>query len=180
MTALTEPKPLQLLQSLSYINIRTDRPPGVSAPQSTGGNEWTDYFCWQFRSLRSRLAPPNHRHRPPWRRLPAPGSPTNTTTAFDGTYDGSFVQSITPGSATAQCPNIRVAPVLTIRNGAARFAALNLTFQGYVTPQGALMMQSEGGQAFDGKIDPYFVLKGRVSGNCIYDATWTKDQSPRV
>jgi hypothetical protein len=110
---------------------------------------------------------------------PAPGSPTNTTTAFDGTYDGSFVQSITPGSPTAQCPNIRVAPVLTIRNGIARFAALNLTFQGYVTPQGALMMQSEGGQTFEGKIDPNFVLKGRVSGNCIYDATWTKHQSPR-
>ena len=111
---------------------------------------------------------------------PAPGSPANTTTAFDGTYDGSFVQGITPGSATAQCPNIRVAPVLTIRNGVARFAALNLTFQGYVTPQGVLMMQSEGGQTFEGRIDPYFVLTGRVTGNCIYDATWKKHQSPRM
>jgi len=111
---------------------------------------------------------------------PAPGSPANTTTAFDGTYDGSFVQSITPGTPAAQCPNIRVAPALTIRNGVARFAALNLTFQGYVTPQGALVMQSEGGQTFQGQIDPNFVLRGRITGNCIYDATWTKHQSPRV
>jgi hypothetical protein len=48
---------------------------------------------------------------------PAPGSLPNTTTFFDGTYAGSFVQSITPGSPTTQCPNIRVAPPLTIRNG---------------------------------------------------------------
>jgi hypothetical protein len=129
----------------------------------------------------SACAPPPPPPTPVVAAAPAPGSPTNTTTtAFDGTYDGSFVQSVTPGSPTAQCPNIRVAPVLTIRNGAARFAALNLTFQGYVTPQGVLMMQSEGGQTFEGKIDPYFVPKGRVSGNCIYDATWTKHQSPRV
>jgi len=128
-------------------------------------------------SVRPSTAPPT----PVVAAAPAPGSPTNTTTtAFDGTYDGSFVQSVTPGSPTAQCPNIRVAPVLTIRNGAARFAALNLTFQGYVTPQGVLTMQSEGGRTFEGKIDPNFVLKGRVSGNCIYDATWTKHQSPRV
>ena len=111
---------------------------------------------------------------------PAPGSPPNTTTFFDGTYAGSFVQGITPGSPTTQCPNIRVAPALTIRNGVARFDALNLTFQGYVTPQGELVMQSGGGETFEGHIDPYYVLKGRVTGNCIYDATWTKNQSPRV
>src|SRR5262249_56709409 len=67
-----------------------------------------------------------------------PGSPPNTTTAFDGTYDGNFVQQISAGSPNAQCPNYRVAPALTIHNGAARFAALNLDFQGYVTPQGEL------------------------------------------
>jgi hypothetical protein len=37
----------------------------------------------------------------------------------------------------------------------ARFDALNLTFQGYVTPQGELVMQSQGGQTFEGHIDPY-------------------------
>lgn len=104
----------------------------------------------------------------------AAGSPTNTTTAFDGTYDGSFVQQISAVTPNAQCPNLRVAPALTIRNGIARFAALNLTFQGYVTPQGRLVMQSEGGQTFEGQFDPYFVLTGRVTGNCAYDAKWQK------
>src|SRR5215475_13545620 len=108
------------------------------------------------------------------------GSPASTTTAFDGTYDGSFVQQISAGSSNAQCPNYRVAPALTIRNGAARFAALNLDFQGYVTPQGELRMQAPTGQTFVGQFDPYIVLTGRVTGNCVYDATWKKHQSPRM
>jgi len=101
----------------------------------------------------------------------AQGSPTYTT-AFDGSYVGSFVQ--TTGPAGAACPNYKVAPALTIRNGVASFAALDLHFQGTVTPQGQLMMQSEHGQTFEGQIDPYYVLKGRVTGRCIYDATWHK------
>ena len=108
------------------------------------------------------------------------GSPASTTTAFDGTYDGSFVQQISAGSPGAQCPNYRVAPALTIRNGAARFAALNLDFQGYVTPQGELRMQAPTGQTFVGQFDPYLKLTGRVTGNCAYDATWQKHQSPRM
>ena len=51
---------------------------------------------------------------------------------------------------------------------------------GDVTPQGELVMQSQGGETFEGHIDPYYVLKGRVTGNCIYDATWTRNTSPRV
>jgi hypothetical protein len=78
------------------------------------------------------------------------------------------------GATVAQCPNYRVAPALIIRNGAARFAALDLDFQGYVTPQGELRMQAPTGQTFAGQIDPYYVLKGRVSGNCVYDATWQR------
>ena len=42
------------------------------------------------------------------------------------------------------------------------------------------MMQSEGGQTFQGRIDPYFVLDGWVTGNCIYDATWKKHQKLRA
>ena len=63
---------------------------------------------------------------------------------------------------------------MTIRNGAARFAALDLDFQGYVTPQGDLRMQAPTGQTFVGQIDPYYMLRGRVSGNCVYDATWQR------
>jgi hypothetical protein len=108
------------------------------------------------------------------------GSRAGIADQYDNRLRRNIRRQLRPEHHPAQCPNIRVAPVLTIRSGVARFAAFNLTFQGYATPQGALMMQSEGGQTFEGKIDPYFVLKGRVTGNCIYDATWTKHQSPRV
>jgi hypothetical protein len=113
---------------------------------------------------------------PPPAAVAAPGDtaapPTYATTYFDGTYNGSFVQNVSaPGS---QCPNYTVAPVLTIYNGVARFAALDLNFQGYVTTQGQLNMQAPTGQTFQGQIDPYYVLRGRVTGNCIYDATWQR------
>ena len=113
---------------------------------------------------------------PPPAPVAAPGgyvaSPGSTTTFFDGTYEGNFAQNVSaPGS---QCPNYRVAPVLTISNGVARFAALDLNFQGYVTSQGELRMQAPTGQTFVGQIDPYYVLRGRVSGNCVYDATWQR------
>jgi hypothetical protein len=104
----------------------------------------------------------------------AAGSPASATTFYDGTYEGNFVQQISAGNPNAQCPNYRVAPALTIRNGVARFAALDLNFQGYVTPQGELRAQAATGQTFVGHIDPYYVLTGRVTGNCVYDATWKR------
>jgi len=108
----------------------------------------------------------------PPREAAAQASPANPTNAFDGRYVGSFVQ--TTGAPGAACPNYKVAPALTIRNGVASFAALDLHFHGAVTTDGHLMMQSEHGQTFEGQIDPYYVLKGRVTGRCIYDATWHK------
>jgi len=102
------------------------------------------------------------------------GPPANTTTFYDGTYNGSFAQNMSAGATAAQCPNYRVAPALTIRNGDARFAALDLDFQGYVTPQGELRMQAPTGQTFVGQIDAYYALRGRVTGNCVYDATWQR------
>jgi hypothetical protein len=98
-----------------------------------------------------------------------PGTPT---TFFDGTYYGSFAQNVSaPGS---QCPNLTVAPALTINNGLARFAALDLNFQGYVTQQGELRMQAATGQTFVGHIDPYYGLRGQVTGNCVYNAIWQR------
>jgi hypothetical protein len=109
---------------------------------------------------------------PPTAVAPPGQQPASATTFYDGTYEGSFAQNVSaPGS---QCPNYRVAPVLTINNGVARFAALDLSFQGYVTPQGDLRMQAPTGQTFVGQIDPYYVLRGRVAGNCVYDATWQR------
>ena len=106
-----------------------------------------------------------------------PAAPPATTTYYDGTYVGQFVQT-TPGPTGARCANIPVAPALTIRNGVANFAALDLTFQGTVTPQGALSMRSEGGQTFEGQFDPYRVLRGRITGTCVYDATWNPRRAP--
>jgi len=98
---------------------------------------------------------------------PAAGSTTN----YDGLYTGNWVVT-TP--TNEQCPNLAVAPNLIIYNGVAEFRALNLSFRGYVTPQGALSMQSDGGQTFQGQFDASFGLRGRVIGRCIYDATWSK------
>jgi hypothetical protein len=107
----------------------------------------------------------------------APGTPVATTTYYDGTYDGSFVQNAS--ASGSGCPNFPVAPALTIRNGMAQFAALDLTYQGYVTPQGEVRMQTPDGRTFVGQIDPYYVLRGRTTGNCVYDAVWTRHGSPR-
>ena len=106
----------------------------------------------------------------------SPGDPAappgGVTTFYDGSYYGSFAQNVSaPGS---QCPNYTVAPALSINNGVARFAALDIDFQGSVTPQGQLSMRAPAGQTFDGQIDLHYVLKGRVTGNCVYDATWQR------
>jgi hypothetical protein len=108
---------------------------------------------------------------------PPPGAPVAATTYFDGTYAGSFAQNVS--ASGSGCPNIPVAPSLTIRNGVAEFAALDLTYQGYVTPQGDVRMQTPDGRTFVGQIDPYGVLRGRTTGNCVYDAVWTRHGSPR-
>jgi len=99
------------------------------------------------------------------------GSPTNTTATFDGSYDRSVVTARTP----AGCPDLSLPPYLVIKNGLAQLQGYNLTFQGYVNPQGALTMTSGFGQTFQGQIDPQFVIRARVTGpNCAYDMTWSR------
>jgi hypothetical protein len=117
---------------------------------------------------------------PPPTAAPAPPGyaavpPGYSTTYYDGSYTGQQIQNVS-GVSTMQCPKFNVAPALTIKNGVARFAALDLDFQGTVTPQGQLSMQSQGGQTFQGQIDPYFRLTGRVIGNCVYEAAWQRNQ----
>ena len=110
----------------------------------------------------------------------AGGSAANTTTAFDGTWIGGPVSNMSAGSALpaggegfSSCPNY-AAPNLTISNGLAQLDVINVRFQGYVTPQGALGMRTGVGQRFEGQIDAQNVLRGRVIGACVYDATWQK------
>jgi hypothetical protein len=100
---------------------------------------------------------------------------------FDGTYAGSSIANMSQGNAlpnasegSSNCPNYPTPPPVTISNGLAQLDVLNLRFQGYVTPQGALAMRSGAGQRFEGQIDPQFVLRGRVIGACVYDAAWQK------
>ena len=117
---------------------------------------------------------------PPTATMPPPsyaaGSPPATTTFYDGTYIGSFTQNMS--ASGSGCPNFPVAPALTINNGVARFAALDITYQGYVTPQGDVTMQSPAGQTLTGHIDPQYVLRGQTTGRCIYDAVWQRKGAP--
>ena len=102
----------------------------------------------------------------------AAGSPPAPTTFYDGTYVGSFTQNLS--ASGSGCPNFPVAPALTIRNGVARFAALDLEYQGYVTPQGDVTMQTPAGQTLTGHIDPYYKLTGQTTGRCVYNAAWQR------
>jgi hypothetical protein len=110
---------------------------------------------------------------PPPRPAPQPAAavpvtPT-TTNAFDGMYTNAVVTA-----KTAACPNLNP-PTLTITNGSALWQGPNLAFQGYVSPQGVLVMSSSTGQTFQGQIDPQFMLRARVAGpNCAYDITWNR------
>ena len=71
-----------------------------------------------------------------------------------------------------------VPQAVTIRKGLAQLQVnngrVNSTFQGYVSPDGTLAMQSEIGQTFQGQIDPNYVLRARTVGNCVYDAAWKR------
>ena len=113
------------------------------------------------------------------------GSPDNTTTAFDGTYSGVSERSrsaagagLSLGNAAAPgCQQFEVPPTLTITNGLAQFQALNVTFAGYVTPQGHLMMDSGYGALVNADFDPRTpgLLHGQaVSVNCRYNLSWQK------
>jgi hypothetical protein len=104
----------------------------------------------------------------------AAGSPPATTTYYDGTYIGSFTQN--QSASGSGCPNFPVAPALTIHNGVAQFAALDITYQGYVTPQGDVTMQSPAGQTLTGHIDPYYVLRAQTTGRCVYNAAWQRKE----
>src|SRR6516164_11638164 len=104
----------------------------------------------------------------------AAASPPATTTYYDGTYIGSFTQN--QSASGSGCPNFPAAPALTIHNGVAQFAALDVTYQGYVTPQGDVTMQSPSGQTLTGHIDPQYVLRGHTTGRCVYDASWQRKE----
>jgi hypothetical protein len=113
------------------------------------------------------------------------GSRDNTTTAFDGTYtgisqrghgaSGTGLKSREPSAEG--CQQFEVPPTLTIANGLAQFQALDVTFAGYVTPQGHLKMDSGYGPTMNADFDPQTpgILHGQaISVKCRYNLTWQK------
>jgi hypothetical protein len=110
--------------------------------------------------------------QPPPPTMAATEGQLQTTIYYDGTYIGSFTENMS--ASGSNCPDLPVAPALTIQNGVARFAALDLAYQGYVTPQGDVRMQTPSGQTFVGQIDPYYVLRGQTTGACVYNAIWQR------
>ena len=112
----------------------------------------------------------------------AAGSPSDTTSAFDGTYASPGPQTISKpdgrevarGNAPIYCPDLGPLPPVTIHNGLAQFQTLDYTFQGYVTRQGRLKMDSVFGQTIDGEIDNEGVFRAQGLGGCAYAATWRR------
>lgn len=101
-----------------------------------------------------------------------------STTAFDGTYQGVSITANSGGSAcVASTPIPRP---LTVQNGMARFdAGMNGTtlFQGTVSPQGILSLRDNLADRLDGNIDPRGRATGSVSlgaRNCVLTATWQR------
>jgi|SRR5271166_4457271 len=111
-----------------------------------------------------------------------PISSANTTSAYDGTYAGVAIEDISAGGALAEggdglstCVNYGVPPALTISNGLAQLEASGVTFQGYVTPQGALTMRTGLGHKLEGHIDNQYLLKGRIMERCTYNLSWQRN-----
>ena len=109
-------------------------------------------------------------------------SPSNTTSAFDGTYASPGPQTINKpnelegagGNAPIYCPDLGPLPPVTIQNGLAQFQTLDYTLQGYVTRQGHLKMDSVYSQTIDGQIDNEGVFRAQGLGGCAYAATWRR------
>ena len=100
-------------------------------------------------------------------------SAANTTTAYDGNWGPVTVRQTSVGCSDPTYSRAN----LTIQNGLAQAhsSSLGITLQGYVTPQGALTMQSDTGQTFQGQINANNVLLGTAKGpNCTWDVTWSR------
>jgi hypothetical protein len=112
----------------------------------------------------------------------AAGSPSNTTSAFDGTYTFVSIQNISKGNELAvaggnapiTCQDYSNLSPITIHDGLAQFSLLGYTFQGYVTPQGHLKMVTGYGNTVEGQINSQGVFNAQGLGACAYNATWRK------
>jgi hypothetical protein len=101
-----------------------------------------------------------------------------STTAFDGTYQGVSTTAASGGSACV--PSTPVPRPLTIRNGAVQFdAGMSGTtvFEGTVSPQGELTMRDTLADKAIGNIDASGKATASVNigdKNCVITAVWQK------
>ena len=117
--------------------------------------------------------------------LSTAGGPTSdTTSAFDGTYQGLAIsgnsgrgRELQPRDPyTAGCQPFAVPPTMTITNGLAQFQAVGAVFSGYVTPQGVIRLDSGRGAIVTVNFDPQTrIFRGQANSiNCRYDVAWQK------
>ena len=110
--------------------------------------------------------------------LPGPLFAQSTTTAFDGSYAGVSRQLEEGGlltHRTNRCPPSGAAAALTIANGVARTPWVpEDPLVGSVDPQGGLVMRTQRGHKFEGRIDGQGRIAGRLTGVCAYQIVWQK------
>jgi hypothetical protein len=101
--------------------------------------------------------------------------PAPPTTAFDGVYFGSrtFEQAYEGKSWVRFCLTSGTLAPLTIVNGMARTLWAG-TAEGYVSPQGAIVMHAPDSIRFEGQIDSQGTVRGRFTGECSYQLVWQK------
>ena len=110
--------------------------------------------------------------------FPIPAGAQDARTAFDGSYAG-VSRTLEEGGMlthrTARCPQSGAAAPLTIANGTARTPwNPDDPLVGPVDLQGGIVMRTQHGQKFEGRIDAQGRVTGRVTGVCAYQMVWQK------
>ena len=98
-------------------------------------------------------------------------------TKFDGTYNG--ISNTASGGNRACVPAIPVPRPMTIKNGAAQWAAGmtgDILFQGTVTADGGLTAKGSNAATFSGRIDGSGRITGggNGGGSCTITSVWQK------
>ena len=107
-------------------------------------------------------------------------APAPTTPAFDGTYIGvsrtleDFFYRNVVGGYARHCSTSSRPGALTIVGGVARTRYAG-DAEGYVTPQGIVVIHARNGMRIDAQIDSQGTVTGRVTGGCSYQMVWQKE-----
>ena len=91
--------------------------------------------------------------------------------AFDGTYVG--VSGTTGQGGSVNCPPVSTPAPLTISNGAAKSSGTS-GFEGTVGPDGRVVLHTQNGIRWDGKIDGGVLKVGGGTSRCTFTFVWNK------